>query len=404
MVLALNSFEKIDVKKFVETQVNEIKRVVGNKKALIAVSGGVDSITCATLTHLAIGKNLICVFIDTGFMRLNEPENVIKTISSPPLELPIKLINAEGIFLEALKGLKNAEDKRKAFRETFYDVLSKSAKEEGCEFLVQGTIKADVIETKEGVKTQHNVLEQIGINPKEKYGFNVIEPISSLYKHQVRQVARYLRIPTEICERQPFPGPGLSVRCIGKVYPEKLQLLKLMDKIVEEKLAYANANQYFAAIIEHSFEKSPEELKKQIAKRLKLKENEVNAKTFDNLATGLKNGKRVYGKIVGIEVLGEKREVYGWLMEWLKSSLNDLFIKEKDLARILYKIKDKEKEAKYVGIIRAINTLDFMEANVTPIHWNVLEETAMEILQECDGIKEVYYDITPKPPGTIEFE
>jgi len=402
--MALNSFEKLNVEKFVEAQINEIKKIVGNKKALIAVSGGVDSVTCATLTYRAIGNNLICVFINTGFMRLSEPENVLKTISSPPLKLPIKLINAEEIFLKSLSKLKDAEEKRKAFRETFYNVLSKSAKEEGCEFLVQGTIKADVIETKEGVKTQHNVLEQIGINPKEKYGFIVIEPLLNLFKHQVRQVARYLRIPIEICERQPFPGPGLSIRCIGEIYPEKLQSLKIMNKIVEEKLENINANQYFAAITEYLFEKTPEDLKKQIAKKLKLKENEVNVKTFNNLATGLKNGKRVYGKILGIEVSEENREVYGWLIDWLKSSLNDLFIKEKDLTRILYKIKDKEKNGKYVGFIRAINTLDFMKAKVAPIPWNVLEEAAMQILQECNEIKEVYYDITPKPPATIEFE
>lgn len=402
--MALNSFEKLNVEKFVEAQINEIKKIVGNKKALIAVSGGVDSVTCATLTYRAIGNNLICIFINTGFMRLSEPENVLKTISSPPLKLPIKLINAEEIFLKSLSKLKDAEEKRKAFRETFYNVLSKSAKEEGCEFLVQGTIKADVIETKEGVKTQHNVLEQIGINPKEKYGFIVIEPLLNLFKHQVRQVARYLRIPIEICERQPFPGPGLSIRCIGEIYPEKLQSLKIMNKIVEEKLENINASQYFAAITEYLFEKTPEDLKKQIAKKLKLKENEVNVKTFNNLATGLKNGKRVYGKILGIEVSEENREVYGWLIDWLKSSLNDLFIKEKDLTRILYKIKDKEKNGKYVGFIRAINTLDFMKAKVAPIPWNVLEETAMQILQECNEIKEVYYDITPKPPATIEFE
>ncbi|MEM3754972.1 MAG: ATP-binding protein [Candidatus Bathyarchaeia archaeon] len=402
--MALNLSERINVKKFVETQVNEIKKLVGNKKALIAVSGGVDSITCATLTYLAIGKNLICVFIDTGFMRLNEPENVLKIVSSPPLELPIKLIDAKEAFFKALSDLNDAEEKRKAFRETFYDVLSQFAGGEGCEFLVQGTIKADVIETKEGIKTQHNVLEQIGINPKEKYGFNIIEPISSLYKHQVRQVASYLKIPIEICERQPFPGPGLSIRCIGKIYPEKLQLLKLMDKIVEEKLVHVNADQYFAAITEYSFEKTPEELRKQIAKRLKLDENEVKAKTLDNLATGLRNGKRIYGKIVGIEVSEKNREVYGWLMEFLKNSLDELFIKEKDLSRILYKINDKEKEAKYIGIIRAVKTLDFMKANIAPIPWNVLDETAMEILQECSGIKEIYYDITPKPPATIEFE
>ncbi|MEM2896411.1 MAG: ATP-binding protein [Candidatus Bathyarchaeia archaeon] len=402
--MTLRFFEKLDVKKFVEAQVNEIKKAIGDRKALIAISGGVDSMTCATLTHKALGENLICIFIDTGFMRLNEPENVLKAISSPPLELPAKLVDAEKIFLEALSGLKSAEDKRKAFRETFYNVLSKSAKEEGCEYLVQGTIKADVIETKEGVKTQHNVLEQVGINPREKYGFTVIEPLSNLFKHQVRQVAKYLRIPIEVCERQPFPGPGLSVRCIGRVYPEKLQLLKIMNRIVEEKLANVNADQYFSAITEYSFGKTPEDLEKQVARKLKLRENEGKVKTFDALATGLRDGKRVYGKILGIEVSEKNREVYGWLMDWLRSLLNELFIKERDLARILYKIKDKEKDAKYVGIIRAVNTLDFMKAKITPIPWNILEETAMEILQECDGVKEVYYDVTTKPPATIEFE
>jgi len=170
--------DSFDPKKFVETAVSEIRKTIGKEKALVAVSGGVDSTTCAVLTHRAIGKNLACVILDDAFMRQDEPEHVANTLSKPPFNVPTKIVNVQERFLQGMKGLRDAEEKRKAFRETFYQVLSETAKKEGCEVLVQGTIRADIVETVGGVKTQHNVLEQMGINPMERFGLEKSTPKS----------------------------------------------------------------------------------------------------------------------------------------------------------------------------------------------------------------------------------
>ncbi|MCJ7574917.1 hypothetical protein MUO93_11775, partial [Candidatus Bathyarchaeota archaeon] len=237
-----------DAQLFVEKQVTAVREVLGCEKALIAVSGGVDSTVSAAITHRAIGGNLACVFIDDNFMRLGEPERVRQLLSSPPLSLPMKVLDERGRFMKALNGLRDAEEKRKAFRDTFYSALSDAARREGCRYLVQGTIKADVEETAAGIKTQHNILEQIGINPVERYGYRVVEPLVALYKWQVREVARFLGMPEELSERQPFPGPGLSVRVVGEITPEKLEEQKKATRIVEDALAPHEPSQYFAAI------------------------------------------------------------------------------------------------------------------------------------------------------------
>ena len=235
--------EDFNPAEFVQVQIERIKEVVGGEKALIAVSGGVDSSTCAVLTHMAIGENLICVILDDAFMRMGEPEWVAGVLSKPPLNLPVRIERVQERFLNALRGLRDAEEKRKAFRKTFYETLSEIARREDIRYLVQGTILADIIETKRGVKTQHNVLEQVGMDTRELYGFKVVEPLVSLLKWQVREVARYLKIPPEISERQPFPGPGLSVRVVGEVRPDKLATLKKATKITESKRSRYNPSQ-----------------------------------------------------------------------------------------------------------------------------------------------------------------
>jgi len=164
--------EKLDPKSFVEARIEGVKKAIGNERALVAVSGGVDSVTCAVLTHKAIGENLVCVILDDAFMREGEPEHVAEILSKPPFNVPMKIVEVGERFLEAMKGLRDAEEKRKKFRETFYQVLSETAKKEGCRILVQGTIRADIDETVGGVKTQHNVLEQMGINPMERFGLS----------------------------------------------------------------------------------------------------------------------------------------------------------------------------------------------------------------------------------------
>jgi len=198
----------LDVKKFVEEQVKAVKEVLGDEKALIAVSGGVDSTVSAVITHRAIGDNLACVFIDDNFMRLGEPERVKEMLSSPPLDLPVRILRERERFMKALEGLSDAEDKRKAFREAFYQTLGDAARAEGCRFMVQGTIKADIDETTGGIKTQHNILEQIGIDPVERFGYSVVEPIKSLYKYQVREVARFLGRPRPLPRDSPSRVPG----------------------------------------------------------------------------------------------------------------------------------------------------------------------------------------------------
>jgi len=393
-----------DPKTFVERQVEEIKRVIGNSRALVAVSGGVDSSTCAVLTHMAIGNNLVCVFLDDGFMRLNEPEKVAEILSKPPLNLPIKIERVKERFLNALIGIKDAEEKRKIFRATFYEVLSEIARRDRCEYLVQGTILADIIETKDGIKTQHNVLEQIGINPRELYGFKVVEPIASLMKWQVREVARYLKIPSEISERQPFPGPGLSIRVVGEVKLDKLMTLKKATMIVEECLAAYKPSQYFAAIIDNKFKPNPniEEIKRLAAGSLSIELKDVSVRVFDDRATGVKGNKRRYGNIVAVGSLNEGARMppLASLLEMQRAIIES----NPSITRVLYLVQRSNVKRKYSIAIRAVKTEDFLTASVAEISWDCLIKCAEAILKDCLDVSEVYYDVTPKPPATIEME
>ena len=259
--------QDFDVSAFIDQQVQALKEVLGDEKALIAVSGGVDSTVSAVLTHKAIGDNLICVFIDDNFMRLGEAEHVKSLLTSEPLNLPVRVLNERQRFMEALNGLSDAEEKRKAFRTSFYESLRDAAEEENSKFMVQGTIKADIDETSGGIKTQHNILEQIGIDPVEKYGFTVVEPLKSIYKYQVRAVARELGMPPELAERQPFPGPGLSIRVVGEISVEKLEEVKKATFIVEEQLSPHSPSQYLAAIFSGEVPKDQESQWKTLRQR-----------------------------------------------------------------------------------------------------------------------------------------
>src|SRR3989454_8339472 len=242
---------------YLTSQTAKILETVGDGKAIAAVSGGVDSTVAALVAKRALGDRLFPVFIDTGFLRVGETESVKARLSERSLGLKVKLVKAAGRFLEATKGETGAEEKRKKFRETFYQVLGEEARKDGCDFIVQGTIAPDWIETQGGIKTQHNILEQVGIDALSTYGFRVVEPISELYKDQVRALGRHLDIPKDLSERQPFPGPGLLVRCIGTVSKKKLELLKSATRIIEEKLGPFNYDQYFAGVIENKFAEDP---------------------------------------------------------------------------------------------------------------------------------------------------
>jgi GMP synthase (glutamine-hydrolysing) len=396
-----------DPKKFVETQIGEIRKAIGNEKALVAVSGGVDSTTCAVLTRKAIGENLICIILDDAFMREGEPEKVAEILSKEPFNVPIKIVDVRERFLNAMKGLRDAEEKRKRFRETFYNVLSETAKKENCRVLVQGTIRADVVETVGGVKTQHNVLEQIGINPMEKFGFKVVEPLLTLYKEQVRMVARHLGLPSEVSERQPFPGPGLSVRVVGEIRLDKLEALKKATAIVEDALLEHKPNQYFAAIIDNEelpAEPSMSHVQETAARLLNVPSRNVYVKVFRDKATGVKGGERRYGKIIGIKVETVNGKAYQAPIQKLVSLQAKITTESPSISRILYAVQDTFEKKPYVVSIRAVQTKDFLTAQVSEIPWKTLEKAASEILEKCKNVSTVYYDVTPKPPATIEME
>lgn len=394
-----------DPKTFVDRQIEEIRRIIGDGKALIAVSGGVDSSTCAVLTHMAIGKNLICIILDDAFMREGEPEKVAETLSSPPINLPVKIEQVQERFLNALRGLKDAEEKRKAFRETFYRVLGETARREKCDFLVQGTILADIIETKGGVKTQHNVLEQIGINTYELYGFKVVEPLASLLKWQVREVARYLKIPTEISERQPFPGPGLSVRVVGEIKDDKLRALKRATSIVEENLSPYKPSQYFAAIINNEFSLNinMEDIVKAAAQSLKVGLENISAKIFSDKATGIRGNTRSYGYVAAVKCLFNNK-IYAPLLQDLICMQKEIIDVNPSITRVIYLISEIKGNKPYSIIIRAVQTSDFLTARVADVPWQCLLKCAESILEKCPEVSAVYYDVTPKPPATIEME
>ena len=387
--------EGFDVKVFVERQIQTIKRTVGDSKVLIAVSGGVDSTVSAVLTHRAVGDNLVCIFIDDNFMRLGEPQRVKEALSAPPLNLPVKVLDERKRFMDALEGLRDAEEKRKAFREAFYQVLGDAVKEERCIYLVQGTIKADVVETVGGIKTQHNVLEQIGIDPVERFGFKVIEPLVSLYKYQVREVARFLGAPLEVSERQPFPGPGLSIRVVGEIGPEKLEELRKATVIVEESLGNLRADQYFAAIFDEAYEEELHEAASALDSASRLK-----VSILRDRGTGMLGGERAYGKIVTVS--GSEGVVEaGWGK--LRRLQRDLQAAYPEVTRILYEIGRRSK-GEYLLAIRAVRTKDYITAEVAEAPWNLLKKVAEGVLEACPNISKVYFDITPKPPATIEFE
>ncbi|MGB9671780.1 MAG: ATP-binding protein [Candidatus Bathyarchaeales archaeon] len=399
--------ETFNPEKFIETQISEIRGKIGKEKALVAVSGGVDSMTCAVLTQRAIGENLVCVMLDDAFMREGEPERVAEILSKPPLKVPTKVVDVRERFLNAMKGLRDAEEKRKMFRETFYNVLGETAKSEGCKVLVQGTIRADIIETVGGVKTQHNVLEQMGINPMEKYGFKIVEPLLSLYKWQVRLVAKHLGLPPEISERQPFPGPGLSVRVVGEIRPDKLETLKRATAIVERELSAHNPSQYFAVIVDNEASEAASgviHIQETVARFLNVPSRNVSVKIFRDRATGVESGRRRYGEVVGITVQTMNGRVHETTIQNMVALQKRIITENPKIARVFYAVRDLPAKKPYVVGMRAVQTRDFLTADVSEIPWATLDRAAEEVLKACPNVATVYYDVTPKPPATIEME
>lgn len=314
------------MQEFIDQAIADIRQEVGDKKAILALSGGVDSSVCAVLMHEAIGDHLTCVFVDHGLLRKGEREDVIEVFQKQ-FNIDLIVVDAADRFLDRLAGVADPEDKRKIIGEEFIRVFEEEQAKlsDDYAFLVQGTIASDVAESggKDGklVKSHHNV----GGLPDD-VNFDLIEPLKSLYKPQVRQVGDLLGLPKHIVYRQPFPGPGLGVRCLGEISRERLEILKEADAIFLEEVAAAGLDyeiwQYFAAIPDF--------------------------------------------KVVGM--------------------------------------LDGERNFSYPIFLRAVTTEDATQAEAYPFEADLIKKIAQRITDEIPQVARVLYDLSDKPPATIEYE
>jgi GMP synthase (glutamine-hydrolysing) len=238
---------KLNAEEFIEQKVKELKKSVDKGLAINALSGGVDSSVVTALGHRALGDRLKTYFINNGLMREREPQKVVALFEK--LGIPVEIINARKEFFKALKGVTDPEEKREAVTQTFYsDVFARLVKESGAKFLLQGTILTDIEETEAGIKRQHNVFEQLGIDPQKAFGYRILEPLVQLRKDGVRKVGRALQLPESVFNRIPFPGPALAARIIGEVTPERVRLVRKATMITEKELAGSDAFQYMAIL------------------------------------------------------------------------------------------------------------------------------------------------------------
>ena len=306
---------------FIDEKIEEIRAQVGEKNVLLALSGGVDSSVVAALLIKAIGKQLICVHVNHGLMRKGESEQVVDVFKNQ-MDANLVYVDATDRFLDKLAGVAEPEQKRKIIGAEFIRVFEEEARKVAGDvsFLAQGTIYPDILES-DGVKAHHNV----GGLPDDLQ-FELCEPVKLLFKDEVRVVGRELGLPETMVERQPFPGPGLGVRCLGAITRDRLEALREADAILREEFGNAGLAgkvwQYFVVVP-------------------------------DMRATGVRDGKRAY--------------------DW-------------------------------PAIIRAVNTVDAMAAEVPELEWPLLKKITSRILDEVPGICRVTYDLTPKPCGTIEWE
>ena len=237
----------LNTKDFIEQQVDAISGTVGDGLAINALSGGVDSSAVTMLGHRALGDRLKTYFIDNGIMREGEPEQIVSVFKE--LNVPVEIIDAKTEFFDAMRGITDPEEKREAITQTFYrDVFGRLVKESGAKHLLQGTILTDVDETVAGIKRQHNVFEQLGIDPEKTFGYRIIEPLIQLRKDGVRKVAEALGLPESIYNRMPFPGPALAARVVGEATPERIETVRQATAITEDELADTGAFQYMAIL------------------------------------------------------------------------------------------------------------------------------------------------------------
>ncbi len=241
--------DELDTQRFIADQVQAIRTAVGDGIAVNALSGGVDSSAVTMLGHRALGDRLKTYFIDNALMRQDEPQRIVAIFGA--LGVTVQLVDARDEFLKALHGITDPEEKREAVTQTFYrHVFGRIVRESGAKHLLQGTILTDVDETVAGIKRQHNVFEQLGIDPQETFGYKIIEPLIQLRKDGVRKVAAALGLPRSIYDRMPFPGPALAARIIGEVTEEKLDIVRKATAVTEEELADTGAFQYMAILHE----------------------------------------------------------------------------------------------------------------------------------------------------------
>lgn len=260
--------QDLNTGKFIDEKVGEIRAAVGSGTAINALSGGVDSSVVTMLGHRALGDKLRTVFVQNGLMREGEPGAVVSVFKK--LGVTVEIIDAQKEFLDALGGLTDPEQKREAITQTFYKkVFGRIVRESGAKHLLQGTILTDVDETVAGIKRQHNVFAQLGIDPQEAFGYQIIEPLIQLRKDGVRMTGRALGLPEEMFNRIPFPGPALAARIIGEVTQEKLDTVRQATAIVEKRLAGRGAFQYMAIL-------------------------------HDDRVTGMRDGKRDFGKQIEV--------------------------------------------------------------------------------------------------------
>lgn len=312
-------FEDLRVDEFIQEKINELSSSVGNDLAVNALSGGVDSSAVTLLGHRALGERLKTYFIDSGLMRQDEPQRIAGLFKK--MGVPVEIVDAQDEFFSALAGVTDPEEKREAITQTFYKgVFGRLVKESGAKYLLQGTNYTDVEETVAGVKRQHNILEQLGIDTQKQFGYKVIEPLIQLRKSGVREVAKSLGLPEEIYNRPPFPGPALAARVIGEVTPERVEIVRKATNIVEEILSHTGAFQYLAIL-------------------------------HQDRVTGVRDGKRDYG--LQIE-------------------------------------------------LRCWESKDARVGTPTRLSFDVLEKLAEKITHDVAGVVSVTYNITRKPPSTIE--
>lgn len=311
--------QKMDCQAFIEQQIESLRTAVGDGLAINALSGGVDSAVVSVLGHRALGDRLKTVFIDNALMREGEPEYVVQMFAE--FDIPVRRVDATAAFLGALAGLTDPEEKRRAITATFYhEVFGRLVRESGAKALLHGTILTDIEETVAGIKRQHNILAQLGIDPQKEYGYQVLEPLATLRKDGVRAVARHLGLPPEITERIPFPGPALATRIVGEITPERLATVRAATAIVEEELAATPAFQYLAVLLQDK-------------------------------ATGIRDGRREFGDII---------------------------------------------------VVRCVDSVDAREATVVELPWAKLTRICQRITA-IPGVNRCLYDLTPKPPATIEY-